>query len=141
MKVWIFDDPIGVSDDETLFRRVRAIPDQILDDPLTGRRELRMGALRVDVDSGLSIYLETLLPVHDLTQQDLFEPEREHLVAFPVVVPRRRGWGVIEERDEEDLPRGLAHGLVRASVPNPDRDARKRVREDIIEACYWACAC
>lgn len=140
MGSWVFDDP-NIVDDEMLFRRVRRIPDQVLEDPLTGNREPKFGAFKVDDDSGMSIYLERFLASNDLGVRDLYTDGKEHLASFRVAATRGVGWGVVVEEGNEAHPRRLAHGLVRAQNPRPTRTMKRELREALIASCSWACAC
>lgn len=140
MNSWEFDDPTIV-DGECLYRRIRRIPDQVLEDKLTGTRELRSGAFQVDRRSGMSVYLQQLLAPNDLCVGDLYTSDKEHLIMFEAVVPRRVGWGVVAEEGDDAASRRKAHGLVRAMDPRPMRSERSKLREALIASYAWACAC
>jgi hypothetical protein len=132
---WVSDDP-AIRDEDLILRRVRKIPDCMMPNVLSGKAEVKAGALKFDED-GMSVYLSGLLCEIGVDRGAFCDWEQYHAIEFRAADPRAGSGGVVGDPDAEDDQKGAAHGLVRAQIPAPTKAMKRAIRNAITAAYRW----
>ena len=139
--MWTYDEPGKVPLGDQLYRRVLRRPLFFTQDLLTGAKAPLTGALQIDEDSGMSVYLDSQMRVTGCTSEELYDARCECLIRFAANVAREcPDWGIVSD-PVDDGPRGAAHGLVRNRNPRPSKSAKRTLRTAILNSYSWACSC
>lgn len=134
---WEWDSP-EVPDSDSLMRRVKNKPDLIVPNLTTREPNLARGALRVDPHSGISMQSTALLPLTRVRRAQIYDWDQYYGVEFRVADIREPDLvGVVYEPDHTDVRLGDAHALVRNPEPQPDRAAKKRMFQKIVDCCRF----
>lgn len=137
---WVFDDP-AIPDDESLYRRVRTIPDHRTFDAERNTWVPSAAAFRRFKGEGMSVHRETVLEVCGRHTSSLYNPDKYEAYRFKAVIPRAHGAGVLgtpaTEEHEPDSDLRAAHAEVRPPTHAEDRRFWSRIRHAMIQACEW----
>ena len=135
---WEWDDD-SISDEETLYRRIKKIPDCRTYDPVRAAWVVHPGALRRLPNEGLSVHLHSVLVGLKRNVYTLYAADTYGSICFRVRVPRLAGAGVRQTPavNEPDPDLCAAHGDVLPPQPQKDRLHWKGVVNAIAVEAEW----
>ena len=132
----------GVSDDESLYRRIAhyGSVDLVAVAAITGHRRPSSGAFKSDSD-GISVYLDSVLSEVGLGPQDLVRAPQNAVVAARAAEPRQLSLGVRRDpwptgTDDDDHPRNAAHALI-VGFRGLRGKERRRTQKALAQSCTW----